>query len=288
MAKGILAFPNRADAAALSGGNWQIGLEAVQDQVLARVARAASCDPSATVIDVEMDRADAVRIVVVCSHTMDLDGRWRVTGYGDAGRTDLLYDSGDLAAFPRIFSWRDLRWGERNFWGGKVLVEDIDLYPRNAIHILPTHRRFRWWRISLSNPTNARGYLDVGRVYMAPGWVPQWNFTLGAGLSHETDTLVDQALDGHEEYDRREPRRVVTISFDNMDLVEGVNQAMALQRRAGLDRDLFFCWDPANPLLLQQRSFLGNLRSLSSLDFPFVGMTTMSFEIKEVAWRAPK
>jgi|GEM_PF-523510 len=287
MANGFIAFPNRADAATLSGGNWLIGLDALKDPVLARVARTADCDPAKTVIDLELAHIDPVRIIVVCAHSMNLDGRWRVTGYGDAGRTQLLYDSGDMAVFPRIFSWRDLRWGDSNFWGGKVAAEDIDLYPRNAIHILPSHKRYRWWRIALSNPTNPMGYLDIGRLYMAPGWMPQWNFTLGASLSHETDTVMDQALDGHEEYDRREPRRVVTISFDNMDLIEGVNQAMALQRRAGVDRDLFFCWDPGNPLLLQQRSFLGNLRALSPLDFPFVGMTSMGFEIKEVAWRAP-
>jgi len=287
MANGFIAFPNRVDDAAvvLTGGSWQIGLDALKDPALQRVARTASADPADTILAVDLGRERTIRILCLCNHTMDLDGRVRVRGWNDAGTTSLAYDSGWTDAFPAIFDTSDLEWEDDNFWSGQIDPEQIEDYPSNYIHVLPQQEFLRYWSVELENPTNPAGYIDVGRLFMAPGWVPRWNFTLGPTLGVETDTLTDTTLAGVEEHERREPRRVAALRWDFMDLVEGTNQALRLDVWAGIDRQVFLCWDPANPLLMQQRSFLGKLRTLSPLEQPYVNMTGKSVEIKEVSWR---
>lgn len=284
---GILAVPNLIDleGVTLSGGDWQIPLEALTHPALQRVARSADADPASTRMQVDLGRARAVKVVVVCGHNCDLDATWRVRGWLDMERTELAYDSGELDMFPPLFSIKDLAWEEPNCWSGRVSEEDIDIYPRNAIHILPASQYLRYWDADIFNATNPAGYVDVGRLHISPGWIAEVNFSRSASLGHETATTSDASLAGVEWFDRREPLRVAYLRFDALTKVEGVNRAMATARRAGIDKQVFLCMSPDDALLMQQTSFLGRLRNLSPLDFVHVDLAGMSFEIKEVSWR---
>ncbi|HML52854.1 MAG TPA: hypothetical protein PKC79_02045 [Solidesulfovibrio magneticus] len=282
MAACLLCWPNYADAASYSGGVWQTPLVNLRDRFLTKVARTAGLSLEATRFDVDLSRDRTIKVVAIPGHNLSPSARIRVRLFADAARTILRADSGWLDAWPAIFATADLEWEADNWWSGRVLAEDVARLPRSYLYVLPRQAFCRYLSVDLDDQANPAGYIDLARLVVAPGWEPQFNFSYGVGLGWESATLAETSLSGAEHFEERSPSRVVSFRLDYMNRVEATNQALAMTRALDVSGEVYFVFDPANHLLMQQRSFLGRLRQLSALEHVACNINGMAFEIKEV------
>jgi hypothetical protein len=278
----MILHPNRADAATLSGGDWQIPLATMQTRLLRRVARSASLAPADTQFEVELDRVRSIRAVALINHNLSRQARVRVRGSADGDFDSPKYDSGWIGSYPALYSSSSLNWEDANFWDGRPLAEDLDGFTRSFVHILPATVFATYWLIEVDDRANLNGYVDIGRLFMAGGWQPSSNYVYGGSLAFETGTSVTQSLAGAEFFDRREPYRVLRCAFEYLPQQEALEQGLEIQRRAGIDQEVFVMADPSDTKNVTRLSFLGRLRSLTALEQVIYQRANLAFEIKEI------
>lgn len=280
----MILYPNRANAAVLSGGAWQLGLDRLKaPSPLKKVARSASLALADTQFSVVFDRLRTIKAVALTNHNLTLGAEWRVRAYDDAAMTTLAHDSGWMRVYQRLFSTKSLSWRDPNFWTGGPNAEDLDGFTQQAIH-LPSSAPFaRYWSIEINDVTNPNGYIDIGRLFMAGGYQPSLNYSYGRNaFGVETDTRVTRALGGNKYFDRREPRRVSRIGWDYLPQQEALEKAFDLQRQAGIDDEVFLILKPGDLINLTRTSFLGRLRQLTALEQNVYRMASTGFEIEEI------
>ncbi|KHK02790.1 hypothetical protein [Desulfovibrio sp. TomC] len=282
MATGLLCWPNYADQAAFAGGVWQTPLVNLRDRFLTRVARTAGLSLEATRFDVDLSRDRTIKVVAIPSHTLSPSARIRIRCFADAARTILRADSGWSDVWPPVYATAELEWEADNWWSGRVLPEDVARMSKTFLHLLPRQVFCRYLSVDIDDQANPAGYIDLSRLVVVPGWQPNFNFSYGVSLAWESATLTEASLSGAEHFEERPPYRVVSFRLDYMDRIEATNQALAMTRALDISGEVFFVFDPANPLLMQQRSFLGRLRQLSPLEHVACNINGMAFEIKEV------
>ena len=196
----MLGFPNRADAAVLSGGSWQatLPLGNLQDRTLGLVARSANVLVGSTSFDLDLALPKDVRVLGLINHNLALQAQVRIRAAAVADFSVATYDSGWVDAWPVCYPDSALEWEMDNWWTGKYSDEQRAGYTAAFIHILPTTRNARYWRVEIRDTTNPAGTIDIGRLFIGPAWQPRVNFSFGEGIGWETTTQVQSALSGGE------------------------------------------------------------------------------------------
>ena len=87
----ILAYPNRADEATLSGGDWQwnLPLTNLQNRIQAIVARSTDTAPASTQWVIDLGRARTVDVLALCSHNFSLEATVQITASDAAAQRRL-------------------------------------------------------------------------------------------------------------------------------------------------------------------------------------------------------
>jgi len=284
MANLMLGFPNRIDTSTLSNGGWvpTLPLTNLQQRQLGVVARTVDATLANTKIDINLGSAPKTRVLNLTNHNLSLNAKYRWTAAASANFATLLYDSGWIDAWPAVYSYDDLEWGDDNFWNGKYNQEEITGYTTSVTHILPTNVRAQYWRLEINDTNNAAGYVQIGRLFIGPAWQPINNMSYGNSINWETKTVPDEAISGAEYFDRRTPYRVAHFSIDWMSQDEALKQAFELVRRAGIDQEVLYIHDPNDTLHALRRRFLGRLRTLNPIENPYFNINKQAFEIKEL------
>ncbi len=284
MANCIIAFPNRFDEAALSSGSWTAALPLanLQNRILAKLARSTDAANASTKFDTALTKSRAVKVVAVINHNLSAAALFRIRGADVSNFSVLLYDSGWIAAWPALYATLSLEWEDDNWWDGKMLDEDKTGYTWSLIHILPAATIARYWRIEFDDTTNAAGYVQAGRVFTAGQWQPVVNMSYGLSLGWETDTKTDKALGGAEYFDPRKAWRVARFNLDWMSIDEALGRAFEIDRRAGIDQEVLYIFDPADTVHMIRRAFIGRLRQLSPIEYPYLNTMRKAYEIKEL------
>lgn len=285
MSNFILAYGNRADLATLSGGSWVAGLPAnnLKDRRLGLVARSTNAVLTSTKFDADIGADKLVRVVALGNHNFSLDALYRIRGFSDAGYSINVYDSGWKEVWPAVYGLtRD--WQAPNFWSGKYLADEMTGFTWTLIQCLPAAINTRYWRIEIDDTTNAAGYVQAGRLFIGDAWQPLVNMSYGVGLGWESPTEVQQAISGAEYFDERTPYRVVKFETAVMTEADAFDNASEIMRRMGLSGEVLFVWDPDDTTQALRRSFLGRLRQLSPIEYPYSGLdrTKTGWEIKEL------
>lgn len=288
MANIILGFPNRIDSATITGGAWAKGLPVtnLQELVLSQVARTVDLTPASATFTLDLGNPRAIRILALINHTITLSGRLRMEASMRADFADHALDItvdawGGLAKV--VWDIASLEWESSNYWLGGYTQEDVESQTAISSHVLERAIVATHWRVTVIDPDNPAGYIQIGRVFVGDGFVdPQVNYDYGASLGYEDATGVDTALSGTEYFDVREPVRVMRIQLSRLSHDEGFAKALELTRRAGVHREIFVVADPDDGQFGAQRNFMGRLRQLSPLEQAVYAHTSMSFEIKEL------
>lgn len=284
MANIILAFPNRADEATLSGGSWSASmpLTNLQNRRITIYARSANAALASTKFDCALTRTRGVRVVGLINHNLSLQALVRLRGGDDATFASVAYDSGWVEAWPAVYPTLTLEWEDDNWWTGKLSEEDRAGYTANHLFILPRITLGRYWRVEIDDTANASGYIQIGRLFVAGQWQPTRNISYGTSIQFEDKSLIEEAIGGAEYFDARPRYRVTRAALDWMDQDEGFARALELQRKQGISEEVLLIYDPDDTVHRIRHSYLGRLRTLSPIEHPYFNVRRMPVEIKEI------
>lgn len=322
----LIAWGNRVNAVTLSGGSWvsTMPLVNLKDRQLGVKARAADMGLMATKFLGSLPVNQAVRVLAIANHNLSLEARMRLRLNDDpsfpvapVGTPELVgtpsgllvalthtipsvddtppegyFDSGWVDVWPAVYASTDLDWNADNWWDGRYLEEDIGGYTRTLVVLLPQVTRPLYLQWEFDDQENPDGFVEMGRLFLAPSWQPVRNANFGATLGWEDSTDVQPAISGAEFFDVKVPCRVAQFRFDNMTENEGLSSPFEIMRRMGVHEEVLFMWDPDDTIHATRRQFLGRLRQLSPLEFPdgFINgdqntgdfRTSVPMEIKEL------
>lgn len=284
MSNMLLGFPNRIDSATLSGGSWSAGLPLanLQNRIIGKVARTANVTLAATQFDINLGSSKSIRALALVNHNLTLAAQYRIRGSTVNTFASNVYDSGWTDVWPAVFPSASLEWEDDNWWSGKYTAEQISGYTAALINICPSNELAQYWRVEINDTSNAIGYVQVGRVFIGAAWQPTVNMSVGATLGWETKTEAQEAIGGAEYFQRRTPYRVANLKIDVLSSDEAFANAFEIQRRAGIDQEVLFIHDPDDTVHALRRRFLGRLRQLSPIEYPYSTFNSAAFEIKEL------
>ena len=275
----LLLSGNRADEATITAEReWQAPITNLQNRFLRRVARSSGLALDQCRFRVRLPQRRAIRGVVLVNHNLTIRARYRMRAYR-AG--DERYDSGWIDVYRRVKSWREMRWGDPNFWSGRPTEEDLAGFMRTLVRTLLETIDADEWFIEIDDQENPAGFVEIGRLFIAGGSQPAHNYSYGAELGQETATRVDRSRTGVKYFDRREPTRVMRLTLQDLPEQEVFERWLEVQRRMGLDGEVFIIPDPTDELNMTRRSFLGTLRTLPPSVQSNFRRGTIALEIEE-------
>lgn len=122
---------------------------------------------------------------------------------------------------------------------------------------------YPWWRIDLSDPTNAEGFIQVGHVFMGTAWVPPRGMGSGASPGFQPRATITESYSGAEFFDDDQPTPLlIDFSLPCLSKSDALLLGLEMQRQLGTTRALFFSWDPADPIASVYLSCLARLVDL--------------------------
>jgi len=285
MGNAVFAYGNLIDYATLSGGGWvgSLPLTNLQDRRLGAVARSNSASPAATQFDIAFSTTHLFRVIGLINHNFSQEAQCRIRFSNDPTFTTSVADSGWQDVWPTVYPFGTLPWGAENWWTGQYSADELGSTTKSLVYILQGSTNAQYVRVEISDPTNADGYVQIGRVFCADGWQPVRNVTYDtSSLAWEDPTGVQEALSGAEYFDPRTKRRIVRCGLDAMTEDEAMGVAFEIQRRMGISGEILFIWDPDDTTHALRRQFLARFRTLSPIQNPGPDRWSTAFEIKEL------
>lgn len=158
------------------------------------------------------------------------------------------YDSGWVDAWPAA-------------WLAATTEEDRLNVPGLAFHLPAAAQSWAYWRIDMSDPSSALGYLDLGRVFLGSVWTPARGMASGASPGYIDRAGVTEAADGAEYFDDQRNPRIVDFDLTAQTREAAVRKGLGMQRLLGTTGELLYIWD-TDPLYLPEWSFLARLLEL--------------------------
>lgn len=279
-----IGWRNYADTATLSGGSWAstLPLTNLQRRPLSKIARSTNALTTSTVISIDMGSSSAiVGKVMLWGHNISQTGTIEITAGTTAGASD-IYSSGVLSVWPALAP-EDLEWEDDNWWFGTLSDSDVEGYPIRFSADCGDNITARYWKIQITDTSNADGYVEAGRLWMGPFWSPTINYAPGAGLSWEPRSDEQRSRGGVLYFDQQASVRVFSFQLSAVTDVEAWGTLMELQRTAGNAREVVVIPDPGDAQYGHKRDILGRLRKSDALTIADIdGWQTAGFEVEEL------
>jgi hypothetical protein len=166
-------------------------------------------------------------------------------------------------------------------WPAGQTAETMEGLKPTFVAVIPAELApLRYWRVEINDPTNADGYVDVGRLVVAGGWQPSINMSNGARIGLVDPTEVQEG-DGAAFFNERPIRRTLDFDISMLPEDEAMARGFDMQRIAGTAGQMFFVFDPADTIHMHRRAFLCRLRTLSAVEYPYFGRGSIPFQLVE-------
>jgi len=195
-------------------------------------------------IDVDFGQGRIVDFVALIKNNISTTGtiRWRLSNVSNFATT--VYDSGVVDAWPIVEEFGTLPWGVFS-WGGYLNPTVAAEYTISAFDILDNTVQARYLRIDISDPDNADGYLQAGRLLAGPAYRPSINYANGVEFEFVDESRVTKSRGGQTFVD--EVERFRRIRFDLINLPENEifqNVFNQIDRLKGIAGDVFIVPQP--------------------------------------------
>ncbi|MEI6438998.1 MAG: hypothetical protein WCO83_02225 [Alphaproteobacteria bacterium] len=286
MSNTLIAFNNRIDGATLSGGSWSgtLPLTNIQSRQLAKVARSSNLLLASTLINADITADKLVRVIGIVNHNFSLTAKFRIrAGSDNTFSTGVLLDTGWINIWPSVYASTSLEWQSTNWWAGRYSDEERAGITPERFYVNTSSINARYWRLEFDDASNTDGYVQIGRLFLGAGWQTKVNPQYGGlSLGLESPTEIQTALSGAEYFDKRTSFRVARFSTEWMSESEGMENAFEIQRQMGIDGEVVYIHDPDDTSQALRRQFLGRLRQLSPIEYPYVSLTKTAWEIREL------
>lgn len=267
----LLAFPDRVlDSASyvtqLTEGVWssEYPLTNIKDAALSVRARSVNVYEESTYFYADLMVPRSIRVLSILRHNFTSSATVRFRGYSDSTYTTLEHDTGTLPIWSEGYPTEENRMG----------------YTADFYHVLATEVTARYWLVEIVNVLNYDGYVEFARCMFMSAFEPTINANYGASIGLETETSSSRSLGGVDYFNRREPRRVVQFSLTTLTESEAMASIFDMRWDRGLDREVLFCLN--NGSNIKKTTFLGRMRQLNTIEFPYYNNYSTAFEIAEV------
>jgi len=295
MANAVILFPNYVDAdprfatVSIGGGNWtpEMPVGNLLTATFAEKARSGSVTEQDTRFMVDLGVRRAVKGVALVGHNMSLDAEVLIDAFdGDpTGQANPTPNSGTTATvtvYPKVYPIDATEFDAPEFWFGQVTEENADITPTPVVHVYSNRAVGRYWRFRIRDANNPAGYLEISRLFIAPGYQASLNISLGAQLGFEDRSPVFTARSGAQYFDALPQARTAAFSFAHIPTNEALVNIFDGKLRSGRTEQVFFSLDPDNDFHRQRWSFPATLTALSPVEATAYGLWDSAFEIREV------
>lgn len=279
-----LGWPNRlADASvSISGGSWLAALPL--SNLLVRtptvIARSTSLSTAHTQFDISLPTTRVLKSFALVNHNLSVSATWRITLGSTLGASD-VYDSGALPAWSLNFDNDLLEWESSSWWEGS-LDDDYVGHPFSAIHLAATSPAAKYCRIVITDASNPAGYVQLGRVFLGGGISLTLGMMYGMSDAWESNSVVETAVGGSEYFDSRRSARVARFELEGIDQSTEFRQIYEMHRRLGTTGELLYIPDDADVAQTQLTGFVGRMRQLNAIEYPFYSFRKAGYELKEL------
>lgn len=280
----LMGIYNRIDTSTVSGGSWlaALPLTNVQNRVLGVVARSTNAANASTIINLNIGSQEVIRIVALVNHNMSLAATYRIRLSNDVTFATSLLDTGTLDVWDTAYTSDTLEFEDVNWWSLLPTADDIAGFTNTLTSILAANTVCQYLRIEIFDSTNADGYVQIGRVFVGKTWKPTNDAEVGLDLGWQTDTTSQRSLGGTKFYQSRTPYRQTNFTLEVMEDDEGMAQALEVDRRTGLHKEILWVHDDADSLHAYRRRFLAVFKTLSPLQFPYANLRKKAYSVEEV------
>lgn len=192
------------------------------------------------------------------------------------------FDNAGRDIFQRIYPWGSLPWQHPSFWDGKATEEERQTLKFPIIDVMTDEVIVGMYaRYSFFDDTNPADFA-VSRCFLTPGWQPTINPAYGAGFQYQTDTEFEKSWGGEKSYAVKQAYRTLAFTIDHLPEDEALAQALEMQRIQGIDKQMFFIFNPEDSENLHRRSFTATLQSLDPLSYAYFNHMSFNGVIEEV------
>lgn len=266
----MFGYPIHSDGATLAGGDWEatLPLSNLKTRDTTERARSSNDSTSATQITIDLgaDPLDwLIGAICLFEHSLTKNALIRITGSDESDLDPPVYESGWVNACPEIYPFGVLKAGEPGFDDGRP----GDTQPNiPVIQLPPEGCACRYWLIEIDDTANPDGYVEIGRLIMAPLWDLGQNFEVGSALDVQTLTTRD-VTDGATLFHDERPQRLAFMgSFSAIDEDVALVRMHDFRRLVGTSRQFLFIEKPASAYHLHRGAFPAVMEKLSPLQYP--------------------
>lgn len=279
----LIAYRNYVDGGTLSGGSWQASLPVTNlaDRQPRKVARSINAAEASTVAILDIGAGQPIRFVGLIRHNLTQAGRWRLTMAADPAFTIDVVDSGWTDAWPSIFPFGTGAWGEY-IWGGKIDAEEASAYGLSSYQIFGDSPRRRYLRIEISDEANPSGYIEIGRLIVAPAWQPSLNMQLGWSIEQVDQSRIVKSRGGQTFVDTVPKFRRLRFKLSHLEADEMFAAAYELERLKGKGGEILVMADPDNLTHLHRQTIYGVLGETTPVMNQEYGRFEKDFVVEEL------
>lgn len=248
----ILGYSNFIDASTLSNGTWNASYPQSNLKTRYLNQKARSTTTTAT-IDMDLGAAQSIGVVALIKHNLTTTATVRIQGAAANTFATNLYDSGT-----------------------------VTVYAHTDYALQFTSVSARYWRITITDTSNALGYVELARVFIGKRFAPTNNIDWAASIGVESKTVIQESLAGVEYFDTRPNRRIWQGKWSWLSDAEAYSTLIALQRSQDVSGEVYLFEESTDTLYRDQRWFLGRFRTLNAIEWPYVSQHSCGVEIGEL------
>lgn len=190
----VIGYSNLIDSATLAGGDWATGgasstLNNLKTRYLRQPAVSDGDGTSATQFTIDLGSEQTVGLIALVNHNITVgSGQITLTGANDASFTEIAWRGNCMLAYA----------------GGDFAVA------------LPDGLAARYWKVEITDTSNAAGYISIGRVFIGPAFAPAQGLEFNSSVGVESRAGVNEAWSGMEHFEPRRSRRVWRGQFNHL------------------------------------------------------------------------
>jgi hypothetical protein len=280
---------NLARTATLTGGAWSVDLPLANllDESRYRGKPSRQLTPAvlaASQFDCTLSTPKGITLVAILFHTLSLAARYRLSIAAPGGSLAApVYQTAWSAVYPAVYDQTDLEYEDSNWWTGQLAVEDLDLYPRHLWIALSDPVIAAAIRLEFDDATNAAGSFDLGGLWVASTWSPEFNYERGRVLNLDPRDQRDESPSGREFGEERTPRRRLQMSWSRLSDDEA-RRLYDAGARARTTRPVIFAPDLEDPRSTLREAFPATFADdgLPAPTFTYPGLGRVSATLKEI------
>lgn len=288
----IMAAPNWVAGSTIAtpsidaAGSWEASLPAtnVLNRFLSKVARSTDATTASTKIRINLGTSRSIRVLAIPKSNVSVFGRIRATLYSDDAYSVQVATTGWLQYWPDVYEYGVRDWGEDDILTSFTFTaEEAADYPPTWHYVFDAIQAAQYVEIEIDDTSNEDGFIEFGRVVIAPAWQATLNPIYGqTSVGWESRTKVKFSRTGVLLSNRQPSARVAVCAFDYLPEAEAFTYPFDLSRRLDVDEEVFFITDPDDVELSLRRAFLARFRRVSPLSYSALNRHSTVIELEEL------